>query len=107
ICQIVCPHNQTPKLLPIPEEFSETLFDPYPSLESELTLTAETFKKKFKSTAVLRTKWQGYLRNVVLALGNQKENNATSSLKDLANSEVDQVIQEACSWSLSNFPQNN
>jgi len=106
ICQSVCPHNKSTKTLPVLEEMSETLINPYPPLEFELTLTDDSFKQKYKNTAVLRTKRQGYLRNVIVALGNNQDHDAISVLKDLAEREEDEVIKEVCDWSLSKFSQN-
>lgn len=63
VCQDVCPWNKFSK----PHE--EPLFNPHPELlqmtSSDWTeLTAETFEKVFKDSAVKRTKLEGLTRNI-------------------------------------------
>ena len=63
VCQDVCPWNKFSK----PHE--EPLFNPHPELlqmtSSDWTeLTAETFQKVFKDSAVKRTKLEGLTRNI-------------------------------------------
>jgi epoxyqueuosine reductase len=63
ICQDVCPWNRFSK------PHQEPLFDPKPELE-EMTnrdweeITQETFSKVFSKSAVKRTKFNGFLRNI-------------------------------------------
>ncbi len=63
ICQDVCPWNRFSKA------HSEPLFNPKPEL-LEMTkkdweeITEETFKKVFKKSAVKRTKYSGFTRNI-------------------------------------------
>lgn len=63
ICQDVCPWNRFSK------PHQEPLFDPKPELE-EMTnrdweeITEETFSKVFSKSAVKRTKFNGFLRNI-------------------------------------------
>ena len=63
VCQDVCPWNKFSKL------HEEPLFKPHPELlqmtSSDWTeLTAETFQKVFKDSAVKRTKLEGLTRNI-------------------------------------------
>jgi epoxyqueuosine reductase len=71
ICQEVCPFNRPdrlsgdPELAPRPENLAPTL--------AELAdLSSEGFAARFPRSAVRRAKWDGFLRNVVIALGNGK-----------------------------------
>lgn len=63
ICQDVCPWNRFSK------PHQEPLFEPKPELE-EMTdrdweeITQETFSKVFSKSAVMRTKFNGFLRNI-------------------------------------------
>lgn len=64
ICQDVCPWNRFSK------SHSEPLFNPHPELLSFSKkdwqeITAETFSKVFKNSAVKRTKLQGLERNIL------------------------------------------
>lgn len=63
ICQDVCPWNRFSKA------HKEPLFDPHPDLKQLRKkdweeITAETFNKVFKKSAVKRTKFSGLLRNI-------------------------------------------
>ena len=63
VCQEVCPWNRFSK------SHNEPLFDPHPELLSFSKkdwqdITAETFAKVFKNSAVKRTKLQGLERNI-------------------------------------------
>ena len=63
VCQDVCPWNRFSK------SHNEPLFDPHPELLSFSKkdwqdITAETFAKVFKNSAVKRTKLQGLERNI-------------------------------------------
>ncbi len=98
-CQSVCPINQnTPRL----ENCSllQLKVEPIQDLICELSLTEDQFKEKFKGTPVLRTKRQGYLRNVVIAIGNQPNPIAVPLFNFLLNSEPDPVIHDAVAWAL-------
>ena len=63
VCQDVCPWNKFSKA------HSEPLFNPNPDLLSMTKkdweeITAETFKAVFKNSAVKRTKFEGFKRNI-------------------------------------------
>ena len=63
ICQDVCPWNRFSKA------HKEPLFEPHPDLKQLRKkdweeITAETFNKVFKKSAVKRTKFSGLLRNI-------------------------------------------
>jgi epoxyqueuosine reductase len=42
-------------------------------LEKFLTLTPQGFKTQFVGSAILRAKWNGFIRNVCVAMGNSGE----------------------------------
>tara|TARA_Y100000814_G_C12316512_1_gene396792 strand:- start:99 stop:1280 length:1182 start_codon:yes stop_codon:yes gene_type:complete len=69
ICQIVCPWNekapetQQNRFLPRPE--TEDI-----NLEKLIQLDEKSFREKFQGTAILRAKHDGFLRNVLVAIGN-------------------------------------
>jgi len=66
ICQEVCPWNsrapetQEPAFAP--------LYDPASPLEELAALTPEEFRERFRHTPVMRNKYDGFLRNVNLAM---------------------------------------
>jgi epoxyqueuosine reductase len=117
ICQDVCPWNGKsprtelaelrPRALAAIDDGShkETLF--LPDLLRLANLTPEQFRELFRGSAVKRTKWQGLVRNVCIALGNQsiqpgsgKYREIASTLQSLAEC-GDTVIAESAGWALS------
>jgi epoxyqueuosine reductase len=60
ICQDVCPWNRFSK------PHQEEAFLPHPDLEKTAweEMTKETFNKVFKRSALKRTKWEGFQRNI-------------------------------------------
>ena len=60
ICQDVCPWNRFSK------PHQEEVFLPHPDLEKTAweEMTKETFNKVFKRSALKRTKWEGFQRNI-------------------------------------------
>jgi len=98
ICQTVCPWNRfapsdgDPALAP-----HESL--PHPNLIHELELTSQEFNRKFRNSAVKRSKHRGYLRNVAVALGNSRNPAAVPALqKALDNPEP--MVRKHAAWAL-------
>jgi len=69
-CQQVCPHNRHARLLPGIKEIMQPLFNPHPSLVDELMLNEQQFTEKYHGTSVSRAKYYGYMRNLMIAIGN-------------------------------------
>ena len=67
ICQDVCPWNRRRRA--IVNAAAEPHFVA-PSLEKLALLTPEEFRTLFRHTPIWRTKYQGFLRNVAMAMGN-------------------------------------
>ena len=89
ICQDVCPWNKKS-----PRNGFEA--DPAwlaPPLERLATLTPGEFKSMFRSTAVSRTKYSGFLRNVAVAMGNSGSAKFREPLEKMAGSD-DVVLRE-------------
>jgi epoxyqueuosine reductase len=96
ICQDVCPWNRREPATPDPE------FEPRdfaPRLEKLATLTAEDFRAMFDGTPVTRARYSGFLRNVAIAMGNQKREHFREPLRHLAASE-DQLVATHARWAL-------
>jgi epoxyqueuosine reductase len=100
ICQIVCPWNIRfassdghPLLKADPEKAR-------PVLRGELSLSPQQFKQKFRHSPILRAKRRGYLRNVAVALGNQKDTNAVPALAAVLENESEPLIRSHAAWAL-------
>ena len=98
ICQDVCPWNRKrhftaePGLQPRPEHT-------HPDLEELARLTPETFRQRFRGTALERPKRRGLLRNACVAMGNSGNPDFVPVLKDLLQDE-ETLIREHAAWAL-------
>jgi epoxyqueuosine reductase len=117
ICQDVCPWNQKSPRTRLnefePRAFAESegestmgsLF--LPDLLKIANLSQEQFRETFRGSPIKRTKWQGFVRNACIALGNAhltpespKFDEVLGALKNLSQSR-EAVISESALWALS------
>ena len=99
ICQSVCPWNHPNRAR---GTFSAPEFSslPDPVLQQEISLDKNAFKEKYKDTAVLRSKYKGYMRNICVALGNARNENAVSILSQKLLNEEEPLIRAHAAWAL-------
>ena len=96
LCQQACPWNKRP--LPPPEAAFVSLEGvPIPRLVDELALTPQAFNRKFKDSPVQRARRRGYLRNVLVALGNCGDVSALPAL-DRALEDPEPLIRQHAAW---------
>jgi epoxyqueuosine reductase len=106
ICQDVCPWNthekrataatnQQADFLPIAVLRSES----HTLLENFAQVDAEEFKKEFAGSPIKRTKHQGFLRNVAVALGNVGTESSLPVLQNLADG-ANTVVSEHANWAI-------
>ena len=96
ICQDVCPWNRRAAVT------AEAHFQPRqlaPPLAELAELTAGEFRALFKGSPVERTRYQGFIRNVAVAMGNAGRIEYRAPLERLAASE-DPVIASHARWAL-------
>ena len=74
ICQDVCPWNR-------PDSSAPTNFAP--ELERLAALTEEEFRALFRRSPVWRAKYEGFLRNVAMAMGNSRNASMKEPLEKL------------------------
>ena len=100
VCQQVCPWNQ---------RFAPSGGDPSfaprsglscPDLIQELALSPQEFNFKFKRSPVTRAKRRGYLRNVVVALGNAGDPKAVPGLAHTLLNDPDPLVRGHAAWAL-------
>lgn len=99
VCQQVCPWNR----LAIAN--NEPHFDPLPGLpepdlREELNLTQADFSRKFKHSPIKRARRTGYLRNVAVALGNQKNSDALADLAWMLENEPEPLLRAHAAWAI-------
>ncbi|RKU20077.1 tRNA epoxyqueuosine(34) reductase QueG [Candidatus Poribacteria bacterium] len=98
ICQEVCPWNS--KAVPT----DETAFQPRdgnltPKLLSLIDMTQQEFSRRFKGSPIKRTKRRGFLRNVLVAIGNWGEPRAVPALKN-ALADDEPLVRSHAAWAL-------
>src|SRR5256884_2410910 len=100
LCQEVCPVNARPAA-PDPAALTAygPMVEPRPQLEELLTLDEQTFRLRFRQSAVWRTRRTGLLRNACIALGNVADR---QSVPALAGALVDDapLIRGHAAWAL-------
>jgi epoxyqueuosine reductase len=70
VCQEVCPYTGAAQDDPDPAFLPRDIENAYPSLHALLAMSANTFRHRYRGTAVLRAKRNGMARNAAVALGN-------------------------------------
>ena len=101
-CQTICPSNQKPQNT-TPLFVNSERLDPHPDLLQSFLLTEADFKSRYAHTPILRVKYQGFRRNIAIALGNAHLEAARPALSDCAANESDAVVREAAQWALSQY----
>lgn len=100
VCQMVCPWNL---------RFSRPEYDPAftprpgvarPLLREEIHLTAAGFNQKFRRSPIQRARRRGYLRNVAVALGNQKDPETAADLALVLAGEAEPLVRGHAAWAL-------
>ncbi len=98
VCQEVCPWNRF-AASPADEAFAPRPGVQQPDLVSELELSPQDFKRRFKDSPILRPRWRGYQRNVAIAAGNAGDPAAVPGLEHRAE-ETDSLVRETAGWAL-------
>jgi epoxyqueuosine reductase len=94
ICQEVCPWNSD-RTAAEPE--CDALM---PSLAELLALDAEGFNRRFRGSAIKRTKRRGLLRNAAIALGNSGNPAALPILARTLESEPEALVRAHAAWGI-------
>ena len=89
ICQEVCPFNQR-ELPPPGPGLDPRIENEAPALAELAALDSEGFRERFPRSALRRAGFQGFLRNVIIALGNSHHSKCRAALDALG--ERDDVV---------------
>lgn len=98
VCQDVCPWNRKAPL------GREPALEPQPELAAVdpvelLGMTEDEFRRRFRGTAIWRTKRQGLVRNAAIVLGNTGDERVLPALEQ-ASHDADAVVQDAARWAI-------
>ncbi|MDF3037479.1 MAG: hypothetical protein K0Q71_185 [Thermomicrobiales bacterium] len=70
VCQEVCPYTRAATDDPDPAFLPPSVEHAYPSLPGLLAMSTQTFRQRYRGTAVMRARRAGLARNAAVALGN-------------------------------------
>lgn len=96
VCQEVCPWNEKLARASGFPEADELL----PSLTDLMGLDEEGFRRRYRGTAVLRTKREGLLRNVAAVLGNSGNPKAVMPLARAIRADSSSIVRLHAAWAL-------
>ena len=100
-CQLICPWNRFAK------HTNEEDFSPRHQLDNQDLLelfswSEEEFLAKTEGSAIRRTGYQGWRRNIAIALGNSADAKAVEVIKEALNAQTDTpMVQEHFLWALN------
>ncbi len=100
-CQLICPWNRFAK------HTNEEDFSPRHQLDNQDLLelfswSEEEFLTKTEGSAIRRTGYQGWRRNIAIALGNSADAKALEVIKEALNAQTDTpMVQEHLLWALN------
>src|SRR2546426_2475658 len=101
LCQEVCPVNTRPAT---PDPAALTAFgpmvEPRPQLEELLMIDEQTFRVRFRQSAVWRTRRSGLLRNVCIALGNVADRRSVPALLGALHDD-ETLVRGHAAWALA------
>ena len=98
ICQEVCPWNS--KAIPTDEPaFQPRDRNMAPELLSLVNMTQAEFSEKYKGSPIKRAKRRGFLRNVIVAIGNWRSRTAVPALKKVL-ADDEPLIRGHAAWAL-------
>jgi len=100
ICQMVCPWNQRFAAPSGDPAFSPQPDQQHPQLIEHLALSPQQFNRLFRGTPLKRTRRRGYLRNVVVALGNAGDQTYVPALEDTLLREPEELVRAHAAWAL-------
>ena len=101
ICQNICPINK--KLLKNRPAFNDALslrVAPAVDLLKEIELTSEEFEEKYRNTSVLRATYEGFKRNLIIAMGNSGSYACVQPLTKIILQESSWLLRLHAVWAL-------
>lgn len=102
ICQEVCHYNFHAKQIS-KKDFPLRPEQILPKLESLLFFSDEEFQRRFKKSPVLRSKREGFMRNVAVALGNWPSKQSYPMLREIIKRDPSPLVREHARWGLMNI----
>jgi epoxyqueuosine reductase len=100
VCQAVCPHNAKTLGRAHPEFAPRAGTGARPELIPLLNIGEDEFRRRFRGSAVTRTKRRGLRRNVAVALGNLRDPAAVPALAEALGDTDEPLVRAHAAWAL-------
>jgi epoxyqueuosine reductase len=98
VCQTVCPWNRK-AIRPGDTRFAPRVHFPIRNMAEEYLLPEADWAGRFRNSPLRRARREGYLRNLLIALGNTRRSEAEAVLRT-AQSDPNPVLREAAAWAM-------
>lgn len=98
-CQLVCPMNKFAGTVPLPE-FAPRTDLLAPELAELMEWTEQEFDEKTRGSALRRTGYRGWLRNLAVALGNARSSERVLMALKRRATYPDPMVREHVEWAL-------
>ena len=101
LCQSVCPWNAKHLQGSAGSPGKHTLSTA--EMLEELTLSIDDFKIRMQNSPLMRAKWMGYRRNLIVALTNLRQTQALPTFTRMLNTETDPEMRFLLTWAIEQF----
>ncbi len=99
VCQDVCPWNRQLSGSLV-EQFKPRETNRAPELRELARISPQDFRERYHRSPIKRTKWQGLMRNIAVALGNSRNPESVVKLTGLLNTD-DSMVRRHAAWALA------
>jgi epoxyqueuosine reductase len=99
-CQLVCPWNKFAKRFDEPDFRVRNRLD-QATLADLFAWTEDAFLQRTEGSAIRRTGYEGWLRNIAVALGNAPKNAAVIAALESRRDDASEIVREHVAWALA------
>lgn len=99
-CQLFCPWNKFARTK-IPDDFNARHTLDSATLVELFAWTKEQFEERTRGSAIRRTGYRGWRRNIAVALGNAASDEAVLDALSSASNDSDDLVREHVNWALA------
>jgi epoxyqueuosine reductase len=100
MCQDICPYTGAARTVDEPSFVPRTIDHAFPPLHWLVSMCEEEFRDEFSGTAVMRARWQGMVRNALVALGNIGTDTDLDLLESIARTHQLPIAREHAIWAM-------
>ncbi len=98
MCQEICPYTNAAYAEDEPTFRPKSIDHAFPPLHWIISMDEEEFRAEFSGTAVMRAKWEGMVRNAVVALGNTGSPDDLDVLERVLSTHSSPIVRGHAAW---------